>query len=188
MNTFLRIISLLIFTVLSVSQAACNNSSNAQSSSEQLEATFSGSFITATVNSDTNDDGRPSANRFYEGDSNIGELTIFMLDEFAQPIPPVTCPEDTLEFLLVAGSFVFRAPDGDLLMGELLSGVSCFDPEARTSIINYTGEFTKGTGSFESISGELEITVNSDFLNLTSENGFASGGSTGSMSGIIEFP
>ncbi len=188
MGTLSKAVSVLVFTVLALSQVSCNNSSNAQSSSQEIEATFSGSFITATVNSDTNDDGRPSAQRWYEGDSNLGELTIYMLDEFAQPIQPVTCPEDTLEFLLVRGSFVFTAPDGDLLMGELFSGVSCFDPETRTSVVNYTGEFTIGTGSFEGISGELEITIDSDFLNLTSENGFASGGSTGSMSGIIEFP
>jgi hypothetical protein len=188
MKTLMRAVSVVIIIFMVISQTACDNKSTAQPSSEQLDATFSGSFVTGTVNSDTNMDGRPSFNRIYEGASNLGELTIFIVDEFAVPIPPVICPEDNLEFLLVSGSFVFRTPDGDLLLGELESAISCFDPETRTSVINYIGEFTKGTGEFENISGELEITINSDFLNLTSENGFASGGSTGSISGTIDFP
>lgn len=188
MRTLIKAVSFSVFVILALAHAGCNNSSNAQSNSQELNATFSGSFITATVNSDTNDDGRPSAQRDYIGDSNLGQLTIFIVDEFNQPIAPVTCPVDTLEFLMVRGSFVFRTPDGNLLMGELTSGVSCFDPESRTSVVNFTGEFTIGTGMFEGVSGELDITIDSDFLNLTSQNGFASGGSVGSMSGTIEFP
>jgi len=175
-------------TFIFIAQTACDNKGNAQPSSQDLDATFSGSFVTGAVNSDTNNDGRPSFNRFYEGSSNLGELTIFIVDEFAIPVPPVTCPENNLEFLLVSGSFVIRTPNGDLLLGELESAISCFNPDTRTSGINYLGEFTQGTGSFENISGELEININSDFLNLTSEDGFASGGSTGTLSGTIDFP
>ncbi len=187
MQTSIKFFSAVILVLVLITQASCDNEGRAQSNSQNIDSAFSGSFVTGSVNSDTNQDGRPSFNRYYEGTSNLGELSIFIADEFAVPTPPDSCPQNTLEFLLVSGSFVIRTPGGDLIMGDLLSAVSCFDPETSTSEINYEGEFTKGTGSFENISGDLAIKINSKFLNLTSVDGFASGGSTGTLDGVIDF-
>ncbi len=163
----------------------CDSDSEAQTVAIEFGSNFSGSFLTASVNTDTNNDGRPASTRFYEGESDLGQITINITDEFAQPIPPVTCPEDNLEFMLVSGSFVMRVENGDLLLGVIESGVSCFDSVNRTSIITENGVFTDGTGEFVGITGAVEIRINSIFLNTTSVNGFASGGSTGSVSGNI---
>jgi len=85
---------LLLFLALSI---GCDSDSEAQTVAIEFGSNFSGSFITASVNTDTNNDGRPASTRFYEGESNLGQITINITDEFAQPIPPVTCPEDNLE-------------------------------------------------------------------------------------------
>jgi len=177
-------ISIVLFLALSIS--ACDNDSKAQQNGTEFTATFSGSFITASVNTDTNDDGRPASLRTYEGESNFGKITLTILDEFAQPIPPVNCPEDNLEFGLVSGSFVIRVENGDLLLGVLESGFSCFEPLASFSEIIEEGNFTGGTGEFTNVNGTIEIKTNSMFLNTTAVDGFASGGSTGSVAGMIE--
>lgn len=53
---------LFVVTILLMSYniSSCDNYSEAQQTINQITATFSGSFITASVNTDTNDDGRPS--------------------------------------------------------------------------------------------------------------------------------
>jgi len=183
LNTLLSITVLL---ALSTSLLSCDNNSNAQQTGTELSATYSGSFITASINTDTNDDGRPSSFRTYEGTSNVGLITLTIVDEFAQPIPPVNCPTDNLEFDLVSGSFVIRLENGDLLLGNINSGFSCFDPVARLSEIKEVGEITEGTGTFSGAVGSIEFNTNSIFLNTTAINGFTSGGSTGTISATIE--
>jgi len=177
-------ISIVLFLALSIS--ACDNDSKAQQNDTEFTATFSGSLITASVNTDTNDDGRPASIGTYEGESNFGKITLTIVEEFAQPIPPVNCPEDNLEFGLVSGSFVIRVENGDLLLGVLESGIACFEPLAGFAEIIEEGIFTGGTGEFANVNGTIEIKTNSMFLNTTAVNGFASGGSTGSVAGMIE--
>jgi len=181
-NKFFLVLPLLFILAVTI---GCDSDSEAQTVAIEFGSNFSGSFLTASVNTDTNNDGRPSFTRFYEGESDLGQITINITDEFAQPIPPVTCPEDNLEFMLVSGSFVMRVENGDLLLGVIESGVSCFDSVNRTSFITENGVFTDGTGEFVGITGAVEIRINSIFLNTTSVNGFASGGSTGFVSGNI---
>ena len=180
-NIFLTTIVLFLICLCS-----CDSDSEAQQVNNKLTATFSGSFITASVNTDTNDDGRPSFTRTYEGESNLGNLTISIVDEFAQPVPPLNSPDDNLEFNLVSGSFVIRTESGDLILGEINSGFSCFEPIERVSQIIEIGAITGGTGEFANVNGSVELNINSTFLNTTSVNGFASGGSTGSMEGTID--
>jgi len=176
----------LVFLI--ATQTGCDNDSNAQQQAVDFTSSFSGSFVSTSENTDTNKDGRPAFIRTYKGKSNLGKITINTIDEFAQPIPPVTCPEGNQEFLLVRGSFVYRVENGDLLLGELESGISCFDPVKRNSVITLTGNFTEGTGGFANISGSVEMKINSMFLNTTAVNGFASGGSTGTATGTINLP
>lgn len=183
LKILLSLTVLLAFTTLLLS---CDNNSNAQETGTELSATFSGSFITASVNTDTNDDGRPSSYRTYEGTSNLGQFTLTIIDEFAQPIPPANCPSDNLEFDLVRGTFVIRLDNGELLLGNIDSGFSCFDPVAGSSEIIELGEITQGTGMFSDATGSMEFDTSSIFLNTTAVNGFASGGSTGTISGKIE--
>ncbi len=182
-----KIIFKLVFLVaLIASQLGCDNDSNAQQTTAELNMIFSGSFIPAPEKTDTNDDARPSSLRTYEGESTFGNSIITILDEFAQPIPPVNCPSDNLEFELVRGEFVIRVGNGDLLLGRIESGFSCFDPIARRSEIHEEAIITDGTGQFTDVSGTLVLKTSSIFLNTTAVNGFASGGSTGEVIGTIE--
>ncbi len=176
----------LFLMVLAAAQSGCDNDGNAQPSGTDLALNFSGTFVPAPASTDTDGDGRPATLRTYEGESGFGKTIITILDEFAQPVPPVNCPEGNLEFNLVRGSFVIRVGNGDLLLGELESGISCFDSVARLSEITEEGNFTGGTGQFAGAAGPIEININSIFLNTTAVNGFASGGSTGEAAGTIE--
>lgn len=180
------ILHILFLVVLTAALSGCDNNGNAQQSDTAFELTFSGSFVPAPANTDTNDDGRPGSLRTYEGESDFGNTVITVLDEFAQPVPPVNCPEDNLEFALVQGSFVIRVGNGDILLGVIESGMSCFDPVARRSEISEEGTFTGGTGQFADVTGPVEINTSSIFLNTTAANGYASGGSTGDVTGTIE--
>ncbi len=179
-------IQVLFLMFIIAAQSGCDSHSEAQQTGTELKLTFSGSFVPAPASTDTNGDGRPATLRTYEGESSFGKTVLTILDEFAQPVPPVNCPADSLEFNLVRGSFVIRVGNGDLLLGELESGISCFDSVARLSEITEDGNFTGGTGQFAGVTGPIEININSIFLNTTAVNGFASGGSTGEAAGTIE--
>ena len=165
----------------------CDNDSNAQQTQSNFNMDFTGSFITQTVNSDTNGDGRPASLGNLEGISNLGEATIqnvieFFLDE------PTDCPENNIEFKFVFGKFVIRFKDtGDLLLGEWTSGISCFDPETNIAVRTLNGEFTRGTGQFEGAGGQVQMNGNAFLLTSTPVDGYAFGGDTGTMSGTIVF-
>ncbi len=47
----------------------------------------------------------------------------------------MNCPADNLEFDLVTGTFIIRVGNGDLLLGVIESGRSCFDPATMRSEI-----------------------------------------------------
>lgn len=181
-----KLFCIFVLLFILTTTISCDNDSNAQQTGIEFSATYSGSFITASVNTDTNEDGRPSSYRTYEGESNLGLITLTIIDEFAQPIPPVNCPENNLEFDLVRGSFVLRLEGGDLLLGEINSGFSCFDAAAGLSEITEEGQITNGTGEFVDAGGSIEFITSSIFLNTTAVNGFASGGSTGSIKATIQ--
>ena len=182
-QSLLRALSLVALTA---ALSGCDNNVNARQIDTGFELTYSGSFVSAPANTDTNSDGRPATLRTYEGVSDFGNPNITILDEFAQPVPPVNCPADNLEFTLVKGSFVIRVANGDILLGVIESGMSCFDPIAQNSEIFEEGNFTGGTGQFADVTGPFEISTSSIFLNTTAVNGFASGGSTGKVAGTIE--
>lgn len=180
------IVQFVFFLALIAFHAGCDNDSNAQQTNTKLDIAFSGSFVPASERTDSNEDDRPSSLRTYEGISIFGNSLITIIDEFAQPVPPVNCPMDNLEFDLVKGTFVIRVENGDLLFGQIESGFSCFDPISRTSEIFEEGIFTDGTGQFAGITGTFELRTSSIFQNTTAVNGFASGGSTGELEGTIE--
>ncbi len=168
-------------------QTGCDNDSSAQQTQSEFNMDFSGSFITQTVNSDTDGDGRPATLGTLEGMSNLGEATIqdlleFFLDE------PTGCPENNINFRLVLGRFVIRFKDtGDLLLGEWTSGLSCFDPETNIAVLTLNGEFTGGTGQFEGVSGQMQMIATPLLLTTTAVEGYAFGGITGTLSGTIVF-
>lgn len=180
------ILSIALILILPLFIVGCDNDSNAQLTSTELNMIFSGSFIPAPEKTDTNDDGRPSSLRTYQGQSTFGNSTITIIDEFTEPIAPVNCPSDNLEFDLERGEFVIRVGNGDLLLGTIESGYSCFDPIARQSEIHEEAVLTDGTGQFAGVSGSIVIKTSSIFQNTTAVNGFASGGSTGEVMGTIE--
>ncbi len=168
-------------------QTSCDNDSNAQQTQSDFNMDFTGSFITQTVNSDTNGDGRPASLGNLEGINNLGEATIqnvieFLLDE------PMGCPENNINFGLVLGRFVIRFKDtGDLLLGEWTSGISCFNPETNIAVRTLNGEFTRGTGQFEGAGGQVQMIATPLLLTTTALDGYAFGGVTGTISGTIVF-
>jgi hypothetical protein len=172
-------------TFFITAQTGCDNNSDAQQQTINLTGALSGTFVSLGDNTDTDKDGRPSFVRTYEGGSSIGKITLTIFDEFAQPVPPVNCPQDTQEFHLLRGSFVVRVENGDLMLGVLDDGISCFNTVLRTSALSQNGHFTTGTGQFQNITGTVQWTINSLFTNLTGTNGFASGGSTVTVTGTI---
>ncbi len=180
------ILQVLSLAALIAALSGCDDNGNARQSDTELKFHFSGNFVPAPASTDTNGDGRPATLRTYAGESGFGNTTITILDEFAQPVPPVNCPADNLEFDLVTGTFVIRVGNGDLLLGVIESGMSCFDPVAQRSEIFEEGNFVGGTGQFDGAAGPVEIKTSSIFLNTTAVNGFASGGSTGEFTGTIE--
>lgn len=181
------IIQFIFLVVFIAAHSGCDNNGNAQQVSSELNINYSGSFVPAPAKTDTNEDDRPGSLRTYEGEGSFGSSIITILDEFAQPIPPLNCPLDNLEFDLVKGSFVIRVGNGDLLLGTIESGFSCFDPIARRSEITEEAVITEGTGQFAGVTGNVVIRTSSIFQNTTATNGFASGGSTGYIMGTIEF-
>jgi len=181
------VLLVLSLAVLSMGQLGCDDNGNAQQINTELEFAFSGTFVPAPPSTDTIDDGRPASLRTYQGVSGFGNTNLTILDEFAQPIPPANCPLNNLEFDLVQGSFVIRVDNGDLLLGTIESGFSCFDPIARLSEITEEGTITEGTGQFSGVTGSVEIITNSIFQNTTATDGYASGGSTGQFTGTLEF-
>ena len=165
----------------------CDNDSNAQQTQSEFNMDFTGSFITQTVNADTDGDGRPASLGNLEGISNLGEATIqnvieFFLDE------PMGCPENNINFGLVLGRFVIRFKDTrDLLLGEWTSGISCFNPETNIAVRTLNGEFTRGTGQFEGAGGQVQMIATPLLLTTTALDGYAFGGVAGTISGTIVF-
>jgi hypothetical protein len=181
------IVLVLTLVTLSMGQLGCDDNGNAQQIEPELEFAFSGAFVPAPAKTDTIDDGRPASLRIYEGVSGFGNTNITILDEFAQPIPPIDCPLDNLQFNLVKGNFVIRVGNGDLLLGTIESGMSCFEPFGLRSEIFEEGIITEGTGQFAGVTGPVEIMTSSIFQNTTASDGYASGGSTGEFTGTLEF-
>jgi hypothetical protein len=173
-----------IFAILCLA-ASCNNRGNAQ---ENFLETYSGSFQSASILTDTNNDGVPANSGEFEGTSTFGPVTIQSLNEFTQGNSPLgDCPEGQIEFTLVRGNFVKRFADtGDLLLGTWNEGISCFDPNTNTSETTQVGIFSGGTGEFTAASGPIEINFTSTFLATNGQQGYSFGGSDGTGTGVIE--
>lgn len=168
-------------------QTGCDNDSGAQQTQSEFNMDFTGSFITQSVNTDTDGDGRPATLGTLEGMSNLGEATIQNVSEFFVG-EPIDCPENNIEFKFVFGKFVIRFKDtGDLLMREWTSGISCFNPETTIAGRTLNGEFRGGTGQFEGATGQVQLNGNALLLTTTPVDGYAFGGDTGTMSGTIVF-
>jgi hypothetical protein len=93
-----------------------------------FRATFSGTFVKTQF--DTNGDGAPANLNFLEGESNLGQFSLQVLDESVLA-EPTTCPNGHPGFsvTLVAGSAVFRfRGTGDLVFVQPTSQTTCFDP------------------------------------------------------------
>jgi len=166
----------------------CKDDGKAQESQMEFSASFSGSFITQSVKTDTDGDGRPASLGTLEGNSSLGRINIQNLIEFAQLPEPVTCPEDKIEFRFVRGNFVIRIEEsGDLLFGEWTSGTSCFDRIARIANRTQEGTFTGGTGQFSNINGPVQLSATPMLLTTTEEQGYAFAANTGDLSGTIIF-
>lgn len=171
--------------IIIVFSAGCNGNGNAQESETDFSTSFSGSFITQTINTDTDEDGRPATLGTLEGDSSLGKINIQNVIEFALLGESAECP---VEFLLARGNFILRIEGtGDLVFGEWTSGTSCFDPVTGITERTLEGVFTGGTGDYANISGPIQQTANAILLTTTAEQGYAFGGSTGTMSGTIMF-
>ena len=165
----------------------CDNESNAQGNETQFTETYSGSFVSASTVTDSNDDGSPANFGEFAGTSTFGNVTIQSLNEFEPALENADCDDGLIEFTLVQGHFVKRFENGDLIFGNWESGVSCFDTETMTSTTTQIGNFSGGTGQFSSATGPIQIDYNSTFLADNAEQGFSFGGSDGTGEGTVIF-
>ena len=166
---------------------SCNDDSNAQQNETQFTETYSGSFVSASTVTDTNDDGSPANFGEFVGTSTFGAVTIQSLNEFAPALDNANCAAGQIEFTLVQGNFVKRFENGELIFGNWNSGVSCFDTATKTSTTTQIGTFAGGTGQFVNATGPIQIDFNSTFLADNSDQGFSFGGSDGTGEGTVIF-
>ena len=110
--------------------------SNAQQNETQFTETYSGSFVSASTVTDTNDDGSPANFGEFVGTSTFGAVTIQSLNEFEAALENANCATGQIEFTLVQGHFVKRFENGELIFGNWETGVSCFDTATMTSANN----------------------------------------------------
>lgn len=180
-NLSLGLILFLIALVLS----SCNNDGEAQ---EDFTESYSGSFQSGSIVTDTNGDGISANSTELVGNSTFGPVAIQSLNEFTAGDSPLgDCPEGNIEFTLVRGNFVKRfGQSGDLLFGTWNQGISCFDPNTNTSETTQTGFFSGGTGRFVSASGPIQIDFASTFLATNGQQGYSFGGTSGTGDGVIE--
>jgi len=175
------------FSVLAVSAVTgCNNNTKAQNNEIDFTESYSGSFVTASTLTDSNDDGKPANLGEFEGTSTFGPVSIQSLNEFEKADTNDNCPPGELEFSLVRGNFVKRISNGDLLYGTWATGTSCFDPVTAFSTTFQIGVFTGGTSQFITAAGPIRIDYESTFLVVPSVSGFDFGGSSGTGEGTIE--
>ncbi len=177
-------ISLPLFLLVLMSSVSCDNNSNAN---ENFTESFSGSFRSGPMNTDTNDDGSPASVASLSGDSTFGPITIESVNEFMIVDSTGSCPQGQLEFSLVRGNFIKRfAETGELLFGTWQNGTSCFDPVTTESETNQSGVFSGGTGQFENAAGPVEINFTSVDLATNAEEGFRFGGTSGTGMGMLQ--
>jgi len=181
----LTVILLSFYTVTLIS--GCDNESNAQGNETQFTETYSGSFVSSSIVTDTNDDGSPANFGEFAGTSTFGAVTIQSLNEFEPALENADCADGLIEFTLVQGNFVKRFDNGELIFGNWDSGVSCFDTDTMTSTTTQIGNFTGGTGQFLNAIGPIQIDYNSTFLADNAEQGFSFGGSDGTGEGTVIF-
>jgi len=181
----LTVILLAFYAITFVS--GCDNESNAQGNETQFSETYSGSFVSASTVTDTNDDGTPANSGEFTGISTFGAVTIQSLNEFEPALENADCADGLIEFTLVQGHFVKRFDNGELIFGNWDSGFSCFDTDTMTSTTTQIGNFTGGTGQFSSATGPIQIDYDSNFLADNAEQGFSFGGSDGTGEGTVIF-
>ena len=151
---------------------SCDNDSNAQPNETQFTETYSGSFVSASTVTDTNDDGSPANFGEFVGTSTFGAVTIQSLNEFEAAANNANCAAGQIEFTLVQGHFVKRFENGELIFGNWDTGISCFDTATMTSTTTQIGNFTGGTGQFSNATGPIQIDFNSTFLADNANQGF----------------
>ena len=121
-----------------------------------FKATFGGTFVKTQF--DTNGDGAPANLNILEGNSNLGQFSLQVLDESVLA-GPETCPNGHPGFsvTLVTGSSVFRfRRTGDLLFIRPTSQTTCFDPSTGVGFFrDAIGQVTGGTGRFANATGTL---------------------------------
>ena len=185
-SSFLKVFAIILCgsAVLGLA-AACDNDSNAQDNEIEFTETYSGSFETAPMATDSNDDGRPANLGQFMGTSTFGSVFITSLNEFEPVLENADCDPGEDEFTLVRGNFVKRFSNGELIFGTWESGVSCFDPGTSMSTTTQVGVFTGGTGQFENAAGPIQIDFTSTFLASPAVDGFTFGGTSGTGFGTI---
>lgn len=179
-------ISFILLFVISFA-SGCNDDGNAQQNESQFTESYSGIFVSASIVTDTNDDGFPANFGDFAGDSTFGSITIQSVNEYEPALENVNCAAEQIEFSLVQGNFVKRFENGELIFGNWESGVSCFDTATMTSTATQTGNFTGGTGQFQNATGPVQINFNSNFIANNAEDGFSFGGAEGTGEGTVIF-
>ena len=150
MSISLFIISLLVTLGLTTMSTQAEESLS-------FSATYGGTIVKTPF--DTDGDGALANLNILEGNSNLGQFSLQVLDESTRS-DPMICPNGRTGFSvrLVAGSSVFRfRRTGDLLFVRPTSQMTCFDPSTGVSFFQAAlGEIMGGTGRFAHATGTLE--------------------------------
>ncbi len=182
----LNLLILVSFSIFIIALgSSCDNDSSAQGNDVAFTETYSGSFVTASTLTDSNNDGKPANLGEFEGDSTFGSVVIQSLNEYEAADSNVDCNAGEIEFTLVRGNFVKRFENGELIYGTWDSGTSCFDPSTNNDVTFQIGTFSGGTGQFENATGPIRIDFTATFLVLPSQDGFDFGGASGTGEGTI---
>lgn len=179
---------LIVLFCLVTIHSGCDNKSNAQSSQIDFTESYSGSFISGSVNTDSNGDGINALVSTLKGTSSLGNFTMEMIAEIIPIEGNTLCIQADQEWELVPGFFVKRFENGDLLYGEWTSGFNCSNAPTATAVLTMTGTIVGGTGEFEGATGVVQTIIDRNFLTKTGENGYAFGSSVGSGSGTVVTP
>jgi hypothetical protein len=153
----------------------------------KIKGSFSGGFSPSDF--DFTQDGQKASLNLTTSKSNLGRFTHQNQSEYLLPLPaPVTCPQDTVEFLLRGSNTVAtNTSTGDQLLSIGNSGTLCVNPSTGTFTFQVTENYFGGTGRFTGASGSVQIS-GTGLFHVCDPAGRCFGSETGTFTGTLTLP
>jgi hypothetical protein len=164
----------------------------AEAREKPWKSKYSGSYVSTEI--DTNGDEIKGAVGTFAGKGSEGSFTEQAIAEWSFD-GETNCnngnPGWQYTFVPGSGHFVVRYANGDLLWGQVLSGISCVDPATGIASFSVAFSFTRGTGKFAEVegSGTCAGTAKHLFVHPPLElTGHYFGEESGNCQGTIDLP